>query len=256
MTSILSSHLFGAHSVRVFGTIEEPWFVGIDIAKCLEYNDCKQAVRVHVSEDNKQSIDQDLNGCQNNTHSKSKRSIHPELKLINEFGMYELIVRSKKAEAKLFQRWITREVLPSLRRSGTYTIPENIPTPQIEDNISRDDLTKVRANAISLNSNRIDLTQVCDQKTELQKGITVGKIVDENYPRRYRSGFKQYIGRLVHKEYKEIRQSVIDEFQSNHEPLQMKTYIYSEELKKQITEIVRSEFEKNKRWELDSLKGT
>jgi prophage antirepressor-like protein len=125
---ILSSHIFGVNTVRVFGTIEEPWFAGIDVAICLGYSkgsdnaNGAKAIRKFVSEENQKCLI-DIDPVQND-HPSFKRSIQPGLKLINEFGLYELILKSKKDEAKVFQKWVTSEVLPSIRKTGKYSIEQ------------------------------------------------------------------------------------------------------------------------------------
>ena len=91
----------------------EPWFVGKDSAEILGYAKARNAIAVHVdSEDKKDApIQGDLGGTQSMT-------------IINESGLYSLILSSKLPSAKKFKRWITAEVLPSLRKHGAYFTPE------------------------------------------------------------------------------------------------------------------------------------
>lgn len=96
-------------------TIEgEPWFVGKDVAEALGYFNTSKAIRNHVSEDDKM-------GVQNVTPSITDslgRTQYPVW--INESGLYSLILGSKLEKAKEFKRWVTAEVLPTIRKTGGY----------------------------------------------------------------------------------------------------------------------------------------
>ncbi len=87
----------------------EPWFVGVDIAKALGYKKPTDAVNNNVDEG-----DSTREGvCDRNNHIQ-------QAIVINESGMYSLIFGSKLESAKKFKKWVTSEVLPSIRRTGTY----------------------------------------------------------------------------------------------------------------------------------------
>lgn len=94
--------------VRVLEQDGEPWFVGKDIAKVLGYNNPLEAVRDHVDEEDKGVSKMDTPGGKQN------------IIIINESGLYSLILRSQLPEAKAFKRWITHEVIPSIRKTGGY----------------------------------------------------------------------------------------------------------------------------------------
>ncbi len=96
---------------------DEIWLKGTDVAKILGYVDLDQSLRKHVDEDDKEnfsSLSRRIDGIQLGDHHKSI--------YINESGLYSLIIRSNKPEAKKFKRWITKEVLPSIRKFGTYSL--------------------------------------------------------------------------------------------------------------------------------------
>lgn len=99
-------------------TIEgEPWFVGKDVAEALGYFNTSKAIRNHVSEEDKM-------GVQNVTPSITDslgRTQYPVW--INESGLYSLILSSKLEKAKEFKRWVTAEVLPTIRKTGGYINP-------------------------------------------------------------------------------------------------------------------------------------
>ena len=87
----------------------EPYFVGKDVAEALGYVKARNAIAKHVDDEDKKDapIQGDLGGTQNMT-------------IINESGMYSLILSSKLEGAKRFKRWVTSEILPSIRKTGAY----------------------------------------------------------------------------------------------------------------------------------------
>ena len=100
---------FEDHEVRTVEIDGEPWFVGKDVATVLGYANTQKAVRDHVDEEDKLTERFVLSG-QNR-----------EVIVINESGLYSLILSSKLPNAKAFKRWVTSEVLPSIRKTGSYT---------------------------------------------------------------------------------------------------------------------------------------
>ena len=95
--------------IRVMVKDGEPWFVGKDVAEVLGYSRARNAISVHVAEEDKKDalIQGPLGGAQTMT-------------IINESGLYSLILSSKLPQAKEFKRWVTSEVLPSIRKTGAY----------------------------------------------------------------------------------------------------------------------------------------
>ncbi len=107
-----SNNEFG--EIRVLEIENEPWFVGRDIATVLGYSNPPKAVRTHVDEEDKGVNEMDTPG------GKQK------IIVINESGLYSLILSSKLPNAKKFKRWVTNEVLPSIRKHGTYMTEDTI----------------------------------------------------------------------------------------------------------------------------------
>lgn len=98
---------FDQHPVRVVELEGQPWFVASDVAEALEYGVASAMTR-HLDDDEKGvSIVRTLGGDQ-------------ELLIISESGLYSAILRSRKASAKRFKKWVTAEVLPSIRKTGRY----------------------------------------------------------------------------------------------------------------------------------------
>ena len=100
--------------IRTLNIDGEPWFVGVDIAKNLGYQNGSRDINRHVDEDdrNKRMV---FDGNQ------KKETI-----VINESGLYSLVLSSKLPNAKKFKRWVTSEVLPSLRKHGAYFTAETL----------------------------------------------------------------------------------------------------------------------------------
>lgn len=99
--------------IQIMTINNEPWFVGKEVAKVLGYSNPHKATRDHVEEDDK----------------RTERIVHPrggkqETILINESGLYSLILSSKLSSAKRFKKWVTSEVLPKIRQTGNYSLPQ------------------------------------------------------------------------------------------------------------------------------------
>lgn len=104
---------FEQHEVRTMTIDDEPFFVGKDIADILGYSNPQKAIRDHVDlEDKTQNDSFTVNGT--------------AVVLINESGLYSLILKSKLTNAKKFKRWVTSEVLPVIRKHGGYLTPEKV----------------------------------------------------------------------------------------------------------------------------------
>lgn len=105
---VFENNEFG--KLRVTMRNGEPWFVGKDVATALGYAKPRNAIGVHVDEVDKTTAP--IQGSGSNYKSKAV--------IINESGMYSLILSSKLEGAKRFKRWVTAEVLPSIRKNGVY----------------------------------------------------------------------------------------------------------------------------------------
>lgn len=96
----------GVRAVEIDG---EPWFVGKDVAQALGYKDTVNAIKAHVDEEDKKG------GWRITTPGGTQ-----EMTIINESGLYSLVLSSKLPTAKQFKRWVTSEVIPSIRKHGGY----------------------------------------------------------------------------------------------------------------------------------------
>lgn len=111
--TIFRNEKFG--EMRTVTKNDEIWFVGKDVAEILGYERPSKAILDHVDPEDKDGIPiQDSIGRMQNTP------------IINESGLYSLVLSSKLPSAKEFKRWVTSEILPSIRRHGAYMTPETI----------------------------------------------------------------------------------------------------------------------------------
>lgn len=115
MENNVQTFSFESSQVRVVEINSEPWFVGKDVAEILGYKKPLNALATHVDEDDslKQGLTDSLGRVQ-------------ETIIINESGLYSLILASKLPSAKRFKRWVTSEVLPTIRRHGAYMTDQKI----------------------------------------------------------------------------------------------------------------------------------
>ena len=100
--------------IRTIELNGEPWFVGKDVAVALGYENHRKALIDHVAEEDK------LQGGGVTIRDPMGREQHPTV--INESGLYSLIIRSQLKNAKRFKHWVTHEILPILRKTGTYSV--------------------------------------------------------------------------------------------------------------------------------------
>lgn len=118
------------NQLKIFNNIEfgeirtivvngEPMFVGKDIASALGYKDTAKAIRVHVDDEDKGVDEMDTPGGKQN------------ITVINESGLYSLILSSHLPSAKKFKHWITSEVIPSIRKNGLYAVDELLNNPDL-----------------------------------------------------------------------------------------------------------------------------
>lgn len=109
--TVFSNEIYG--NIRTVRINDEPWFVGRDIAEVLGYSNTRDALVRHVDEEDKDDVViPDAIGREQNTA------------IINESGLYSLILSSKLENAKKFKRWITSEVIPQIRKTGSYHAPK------------------------------------------------------------------------------------------------------------------------------------
>jgi len=160
---VFNNEEFG--QIRTVEIDGEPWFVGRDIASALGYSDTSDALKRHVDEEDKLT--------RQFTDSGQRR----EMYIINEGGLYGLALSSKLESAKKFKRWITSEVIPSIRKNGGYIAnQENLTPEQIEE-------MQPKADYFDALVERNLLTNFRDTAKELNIGEKhfIGFLIDNRY---------------------------------------------------------------------------
>lgn len=148
---IFSNPEFG--QVRTVELDGQPWLVGKDVAEALEYKNPQRAIRDHVD-------DEDRGVTKTVTPSGEQ-----EMLIINESGLYSLILSSKMPKAKAFKHWVTSEVLPALRRNGVYE------TVKAQQHIEQLEATNVRLNIAIQNVSKAkgELADIINLRNEFIK---------------------------------------------------------------------------------------
>ncbi|SDH86990.1 Prophage antirepressor [Aneurinibacillus thermoaerophilus] len=111
---------FEDREVRVVMVNNEPWFVAKDVCEVLEISKHRDAVS-RLDDDERGSVLVDTPGGKQ------------EMVAVNEYGIYSLVMTSRKSEAKKFKRWVTHEVLPAIRKTGSYSVQQNNVVPLSKD---------------------------------------------------------------------------------------------------------------------------
>ena len=143
----------------------EPWFVGKDVAEALGYNEPHKAIQRHVDKDDgmKRPV----------TDSTGRKQ---ETWLINESGLYSLILSSKLPSAKEFKHWVTSEVLPSIRKNGAYIRNQENMTPAeivARGLIAAQNIINEKEKEIAILNGRCGLlTQAVDDKQDIINAIS------------------------------------------------------------------------------------
>lgn len=178
---IFESEEFG--KVRTVINDGEPWLVGKDVAKILEYKDTAKAIRTHVDAEDKGVSVLDTPG------GKQK------IMVINESGLYSLVLSIKMPKAKEFRRWVTSHVLPTIRRTGGYVANEDMfienylpfleepyqglfrlqmmAINQLNERIRHDQSLVEFANQVSNSENLIDMNAMA--KLAIEENIPIGR---------------------------------------------------------------------------------
>lgn len=166
-----------------FGTIRaiekdgDPWFVAADVCRALEHSNVSMALD-RLDDDEKAKLNLGLSGGPTNC--------------VNEPGLYSLVLGSRKSEAKVFKRWITHKVIPSIRKHGAYMTPD-----AIEKLISNPDTIIQLATALKEEQNKRKVLEAANSALTVDKQIMQPKadyfdeLVDRNLLTNFRETAKQ-----------------------------------------------------------------
>lgn len=137
---------FESKEVKTHIINDEPWFIGKEVADILGYSNTRDALNRHVDLEDKSSV-----------VNHDGTSGNPLQTIINESGLYSLILKSKLPNAKKFKRWVTKEVLPSIRKNGGYQVsndPWDTLTLMFEaSKQTKEEVDKVKTRVINLEEN-------------------------------------------------------------------------------------------------------
>ena len=148
-------------SIRTVEVNGEPWFVGKDVAEVLGYSNTRDALAKRVDDEDKGVANCDTpSGRQN-------------MAIINESGLYSLVLGSKLPTAKKFKRWVTSDVLPSIRKHGLYAMDEILANPDVLIN-ALTELKEERQRRKKLESETVELSRAI---TEMQPKVNYVDIV-------------------------------------------------------------------------------
>ena len=119
---------YNESKINVVKCNDDIWFKGKDIANVLGYENPGKAIRIHVDSDDKMPIDELFTVSKGGSESDPPSEINYQRSTIyvNESGLYTLIFTSKLESAKIFMKWVTSEVLPSIRKTGSYVMPIDV----------------------------------------------------------------------------------------------------------------------------------
>ena len=150
-------------SIRTWVVDDEPWFVGKDIATILGYAKPENAIANHVDDEDKTSTL--IQGSGSNYKSKAI--------LVNESGLYSLILSSKLPNAKKFKRWVTGEVLPSIRKTGSYGKPmSQLEIAQYSINLLIEQERKMKA-LEAQQGEQVKRLDIIDSRLEVLNGVHI-----------------------------------------------------------------------------------
>ena len=192
---------FEGKEVRTLKIDGEPWFVGKDLTDILGYSNSRKALKDHVDKEDQQILTS-RNVTLENIPNRG-------LTGVNESGVFSLVLSSQLPTAKKFKRWVTSEVLPDIRKTGSYQLPQT-PEGQIrlllESNVHMDERITNAEEDIALlkNKSEIDSTQRFQlQKARNRRAIEVCGGKDSNF---YKTKSRKVFMELAHdfKEYFEI----------------------------------------------------
>lgn len=115
MTNLTTTLEYNNKTIRTVMVLGDPWFVAADVCKILALRDASQTLHGKRGED---GLDED----EKDTYNVRTLGGVQKMLCVNESGLYSLIFKSRKPEAKAFRKWVTSEVLPALRKDGFYSL--------------------------------------------------------------------------------------------------------------------------------------
>jgi prophage antirepressor-like protein len=205
--SIQNVFNYGSKPVRITMRDGEPWFVAKDVCDVLEIANSRSSLS--LLEDDEKDV-----------HNMDTPGGNQEMTIINEPGLYSLVLKSRKPEAKKFKRWVTHDVLPTIRKTGSYNASDALVISKLNPNLQVvaqllkvvDDTTKRMDNIEST------VTGTESSVKELQDTIKDhGMIVPSNWRQEVRSKVDQMVvllGRRTPSNYRKVWHNLYDEIRN------------------------------------------
>jgi len=179
--------------VRTVTINNEPWFVGKDVAEILGYAKSRNAIATHVDDEDKKEAP--IQGYPGGTQMMT---------IINESGLYSLVLSSKMPDAKKFKRWITSEVLPQIRKTGSYMPDLSTLSPELQ---------LMNAMVAQINKDALQIAKLTDDMQETKEELQEMRDVIEISPLdNWREDTNNLINKICKKtgDYKDTRHRVYD----------------------------------------------
>jgi prophage antirepressor-like protein len=175
----------------------EVWFKAHDVATVLGYKCPSDAISQHVDSEDKQKMNELTTTVKYDT-SKIKKNIV----FINESGLYSLIMRSKLESSKQFKRWVTKEVLPAIRKTGSYTMPIKDTGTYIQEALMIEDITHPKIQMLLYDRLSNELQGSGNQEPKEQWSRDIITILKEEFNKNLTFTDAAVVGRFVIKRYR------------------------------------------------------
>ncbi|MDZ7995447.1 MAG: Bro-N domain-containing protein [Nostoc sp. EfeVER01] len=168
----LSVFSFESHEIRFVGTADEPWWVAADVCSVLDIINVSQAI-AKLDDDEKLMYTLQISGQGRETLC------------INESGLYSLVLTSRKAQAKRFKKWLTSEVIPAIRKTGTYSAIAK-PQPSLPSQAQK---AKLTAHHIHVNALRQEIATTEKHLAELKAQLLTAMRDEVNEAKAFTSAY-------------------------------------------------------------------
>ena len=196
MTDIITRE-FGIHGVRILVRDGDPWFAATDVCRVLEIGNTSQAL-TRLDDDEKGLIPNETPGGVQ------------QIAMVSESGLYALVLGSRKPDAKVFKRWVTHEVLPSIRKTGSYVAPIVTAAPTFDPSDPRVVVAVIRSLDTKVLALEATVTEQVEVIAELEpKAATYDALMESADTYGFRESVK-HLHRTTAVTEREVRTLLID----------------------------------------------
>jgi prophage antirepressor-like protein len=164
--TILQFQKFYEHNIRIIEIDGQPWFVAKDLCTALDIRNSRQALR-RLDKSEKMPLSYEkVRACSDDPDTT-------RLSVVSESGMYSLIFSSRKPAAKEYRKWVCEEVLPSIRKTGRYSLGEEIAPPQ--SSLAESEAKLTRAQQLALWAQQLANAEQLQLQQQQQRRINPGR---------------------------------------------------------------------------------